>query len=309
VPLRTLVIVNPRSRGGVTGRRWASLEPLLRDALGALDVEHTRAPRDAERIAREGVRAGAELVVAAGGDGTASEVVAGLLGAGLGGYAEVAFLPLGTGGDLARAIGIAGPIESVIEQIARGKSRPMDAGRAQFALRDGSERTTHFANIASLGVSGLVTQLVNEAPKQLGGRASFFIGTVRAIARWRAAPARIRVDGALVHEGPLHLAAIANGRYFGGGMHVAPDARWDDGRFDVVVVRGDGGKARLLTRFPRLYSGSHLALPDCSQCRGTIVEAESDTETWLEIDGEPLGRLPARFECLPGALRLRGGPI
>jgi len=308
VPIRTLVIVNPRSRGGATGRRWASLEPLLRDALGALDVEQTRGPRDAERIAREGVRAGAELVVAAGGDGTASEVVAGFLGAGLGGYAEVAFLPLGTGGDLARALGIRGPIESVIEQIARGKSRPMDAGRARFALRDGSEHTTHFANIASFGVSGLVTQLVNEAPKHLGGRASFFVGTVRAIARWRAVPVSIRVDGALVHAGPLHLAAIANGRYFGGGMHVAPESRWDDGRFDVVVVNGQGGKGRLLTRFPRLYTGSHLALPDCSQCRGAVVEADADTETWLEIDGEPLGRLPARFECLPGALRLRGAP-
>ena len=76
MPIRTLVIVNPQSRGGATGRRWASIEGLLRDALGPLDVEHTRGPRDAERIAREGVRAGAELVVAAGGDGTATTSLA-----------------------------------------------------------------------------------------------------------------------------------------------------------------------------------------------------------------------------------------
>jgi YegS/Rv2252/BmrU family lipid kinase len=309
VPIRTLVIVNPQSRGGATGRRWASIEGLLRDALGPLDVEHTRGPRDAERIAREGVRAGAELVVAAGGDGTASEVVAGLLGAGLGGYAEVAFLPLGTGGDLARTIGTGGPVEPVIARIAEGKSVPIDAGRARFVARDGSELATHFVNIASLGVSGLVTQLVNEAPKALGGRASFFIGTVRAIARWQAPPVRIRVDGALVHDGLLHLAAVANGRFFGGGMQVAPASRCDDGRFDVIVIRGDGGKGRLLRHFPRLYSASHLALPDCSQHAGVVVEAESDTETWLEIDGEPLGRLGARFECLPGALRLRGAVV
>ena len=308
MPARTLVIVNPQSRGGATGRRWAAIEPLLREALGALDVATTRGPRDAERIAREGVRAGAELVIAAGGDGTASEVVAGLLGGGLGAYAELAFLPLGTGGDLARALGIETSLERAIACIAGGKARAIDAGRVSFVGRDGAARSSHFVNIASIGVSGLVTELVNQSPKHLGGRASFFLGTVRAIARWRAAPVRIRVDGALVHDGLLHLAAVANGRYFGGSMHVAPQALLDDGRFDVVVIRGEGGKLRLLRNFPRLYAASHVTLPDVSQHRGTVVEAESDAEMWLEIDGEPLGKLPARFECLPAALRLRGLP-
>ena len=89
-------------------------------------------------------------------------------------------------------------------------------------------------------------------------------------------------------------------------MHVAPDARFDDGVFDLVVFRGDGGKGRLLRKFPLIYGGRHLALDEVSQQRGVVVEASSDAELWLEIDGEPLGRAPARFECLPGALRLRG---
>ena len=302
---RRLVIVNPASRGGATGRHWASVESRLRDALGAIEVERTRGPRDAERIAREGVRAGADLVIAAGGDGTASEVVAGVLGAGLGGYTELAFLPLGTGGDLARALGLSGPIESVIERIAKGESRPIDAGRVAFVARDGRQIATHFANIASIGVSGLVTELVNDAPKTFGGRVSFFIGTLRAIARWEAAAVTLRVDGDVVHEGSLHLAAVANGRYFGGGMHVAPDARFDDGVFDVVVIRGSG-KGKLLRHFPRLYSATHLALDEVSVRRGVIVEAHSAEPVPIEVDGEPLGRLDARFECLPGALRLRG---
>jgi YegS/Rv2252/BmrU family lipid kinase len=306
VASRTLVIVNPKSRGGATGRRWPAIEAKLRDALGSVEIERTRGPRDAERIAREGVRAGAEVVIAAGGDGTASEVVAGILGAGLGSYTELALLPLGTGGDLARGLGLAGSLDDAIARIAGGKSRPIDAGRATFTTRDGRELTTHFINIASLGVSGLVTQLVNDAPKTFGGRVSFFLGTVRAIARWRAVPVTIRLDGAVVHEGPLHLAAVANGRYFGGGMHVAPAARFDDGVFDLVVFRGEGGKGRLLRKFPLIYSGRHLALDEVKQHRGVVVEASSHAELWLEIDGEPLGRAPARFECLPGALRLRG---
>jgi YegS/Rv2252/BmrU family lipid kinase len=306
VAARTLVIVNPKSRGGATGRRWPAVEAKLRDALGAVEIERTRGPRDAERIAREGVRAGADLVIAAGGDGTASEVVSGILGAGLGGYTEVALLPLGTGGDLARTLGLAGSLDDAIARIAGGKSRPIDAGRASFIARDGREITTHFVNIASLGVSGLVTQLVNEAPKTFGGRVSFFLGTLRAIARWQPPHVTIRLDGATVHEGPLHLAAVANGRYFGGGMHVAPAARIDDGLFDLVLFRGEGGKGRLLRRFPLLYSGRHLGLPEVSQQRGVVVEVGSNADLQLEIDGEPLGRAPARFECLPGALRLRG---
>jgi YegS/Rv2252/BmrU family lipid kinase len=303
---RTLVIVNPKSRGGATGRRWPAIEAKLRDALGAIEIERTRGPRDAERIAREGVRAGAEVVIAAGGDGTTSEVVAGILGAGLGGYADLALLPLGTGGDLARGLGLAGTLDDAIARIASGKSRPIDAGRAKFTTRDGREVTTHFVNVASFGVSGLVTQLVNDAPKTFGGRVSFFLGTVRAIARWRAVPVTIRLDDVIVHEGALHLAAVANGRYFGGGMHVAPEARFDDGVFDLVVFRGDGGKGRLLRKFPLIYSGRHLALDEVTQHRGVVVEASSSADLWLEIDGEPLGRAPARFECMPGALRLRG---
>lgn len=307
---RTLVIVNPTSGGGATGRRWSAIEAKLKQQLGDLDVERTRGPRDAERIAREGARAGAELLIAAGGDGTASEVVAGVLGAGLGAQTDVAFLPLGTGGDFVRILG-EGPgagasLDAMIARIASGKTRPLDAGAVTFTSSDGRTRATHFINISSIGISGLVTKLVNEAPKALGGRVSFFLGTLRAIARWRAGAVAVRVDGELVHEGPLHLAAVANGRYFGGGMHVAPQARVDDGVFDVVVIRGDGGNRRLLRHLPKVYAGAHLDLPDVTSTRGRVVEATSAEQVPIEIDGEPLGRLDARYECLPGALRLRG---
>jgi YegS/Rv2252/BmrU family lipid kinase len=306
--MRVLVIVNPRSRGGATARRWPGVEAKLRAALGALEVEATRGPRDAERIAREGVRAGVELLVVAGGDGTLSETAAGLLGAGLGGHAEIAPLPLGTGGDFVRGLGLSADVDDAIARIATGTTRRIDAGRIAFHDRRGRPATTHFVNIASAGISGLVTELVNEAPKLLGGRASFLIGTLRAIARWRAAPVRLRIDGETAHEGPLDLVAVANGSYFGGGMCVAPEARADDGAFEVVWIRGSS-RGQLVRKLPLLYEGRHLALPEVSVRRGSRVEAEplaSDTEVCMEVDGEPIGRLPARFELLPGALALRG---
>jgi YegS/Rv2252/BmrU family lipid kinase len=307
VPGRILAIVNPCSRGGATGRRWPEIEARLREALGAIEVERTRGPRDAERLAREGVRAGVELVIAAGGDGTASEVAAGLLGADLARYAELALLPLGTGGDLGRGLGLPRDLGQAIERIARGKARRVDAGRAVFCDAEGRPATAHFLNIASLGVSGLVTELVNRAPKALGGRVSFLLGTLRALARWRAAPVRLQIDGETVHEGPLDLAAVANGCFFGGGMQVAPEARFDDGRFDVVWIRGTP-KARLVRKLPLLYRGAHVALPEVAHRRGVRVEAWplGPEPVRIEIDGEPLGRLPAAFELLPGAITLRG---
>jgi YegS/Rv2252/BmrU family lipid kinase len=309
MPVRTLVVVNPRSRGGATRRRFASLEPRLRDCLGSFEVEWTRAPRDAERIAREGVRAGIERIVIAGGDGTTSEVVSGLLGAELGDYAEVAPLPLGTGGDLMRTLEVPRQLDRALEGIAAGGSRKVDAGRISFRDRDGGERTTHFLNVTSFGVSGLITELVNRTTKAFGGRVSFLAGTLRGLARYRPEEVRIRVQGELVHEGPLVLGTAANGRFFGGGMQVAPRAEPADGLFDVVVIPGFS-KARLLRELPRIYRGTHLEVPEVSFHRGQCIEAEAAPgRVWVEIDGEPLGTLPARIEVLPAAISVLGTPV
>ncbi len=304
--LPTLVVVNPRSRNGATGRRWQATEAAVRAALGPISVEFTGGPRDAERIAREGARAGARRILVAGGDGTAGEVVTGLLDAELCDACEVGLLPLGTGGDLARGLGMTRGLAAALLRIAEGRTRRVDAGRAEYTTPDGTRRRVGFLNVASLGMSGLVTQLVNEAPKALGGRVSFLLGTLRALARWQSRPVTLRLDGQVVHEGKLHLAVAANGQYFGGGMRVAARARLDDGLLDVVVIP-DVPKLELLRRLPLLYSGAHLDLPSVKSFRGRRLEAEATPGSVpTEIDGEPLGSLPACYEIVPGAITLVG---
>ena len=271
-------------------------------------MEWTRAPRDAERIAREGVRAGIERIVVAGGDGTTSEVVSGLLDAQLGNYAEVAPLPLGTGGDMLRTLQVPRQLDRALEGIAHGRSRKIDAGRVRYTDRDGRERTAHFLNVTSFGVSGLITELVNRATKALGGRVSFLLGTLRGLARYQPEEVRIRVNGELVHDAPLVLGTAANGRFFGGGMRIAPRAEPADGLFDVVVVP-DFSKARLMRELPRIYRGTHLEVPEVSHHRGQYIEAEAPPgRVWVEIDGEPLGTLPVRIEVLPAAISVVGSP-
>ena len=300
------MIVNPRSRNGATGRRWNDLRLRLQGPLGPFEVELTRGPRDAERIARESVRAGVERLIVAGGDGTVNEVVSGLLSAGLGDRADFGVLPLGTGGDFARSLGIPRRLDDALALIAAGATRRIDAGRITYRNAESREETAHFVNVASFGISGLVDQLVNGATKRLGGTASFLIGTMKALATYRNTHVMLRVDGEVVHDAPLALVAAANGQYFGGGMHVAPEARLDDGLLDVILVP-DLPKRTLLAKLPRLYAGKHLHDPAGRFLRGRVIEAEAEPgAVLLDIDGEALGSLPARIEVVPGALGVIG---
>ena len=309
--LRTLVIVNPASGGGSTRRRFPHVLPRVKEVLGDCDVVWTGAPHDAERLAREGVRAGVERVVVGGGDGTLSEVATGILAADLGHYCEIGLLPLGTGGDLRRTLGVPGAIDDALQAIAHGRARAIDAGRASYRGRDGKDAVTYFVNVASAGISGQTTELVNRAPKWLGGSVSFLVGTVRSILSYRAKahPVELSVDGRVVYSGPLVLATAANGRYFGGGMQVAPDARPDDALLDMVLIP-DLPPLRLLRELRGLYRGTHVNVPGVLNLQGRVIEARplSADPAWIELDGEPLGTLPARFEVLPGALRLLGPP-
>lgn len=306
--MRTLVIANPVSRSGATRRGLRKLEPLLRERLGEVEVAWTAGPRDARRLAREGVRAGASRVVVAGGDGTVSEVVTGIVGAGLERYVELALLPFGTGGDLARVLGVPRDLSRALDRIAEGKVTRVDVGRARYCGHDGVEVTSYFLNVASVGMGGLATAIVERSPKWLGGRIAFLLGTLRAIIAFRSQSVEIRLDGECLHDGPLSLAAAANGRFFGGGMRIAPRARPDDGVLDAVIVPGFP-KLRLIRELPRLYRGTHLEVPGVLYRRGHRLEATSSGEVLIELDGEPLGRLPASFELISGALRVVGCEI
>ncbi len=308
MPPRTLVIVNPQSRNGATRSIFLRLEDRLRTRLGSIEVDWTKAARDAERIAREGVQAGVERILVAGGDGTVSEVISGILAAGLGEAVEVGVLPLGTGADFVRGLGMARRVDRAIEEVAAGRVRLVDAGRVVYRDREGEERISYFVNSATFGVSGLVCEMVNHTSKRLGGTVSFLTGTLRALARFRPTRVELRLDGQLIYTGGIALATASNGPYFGGGMRATPRARLDDGLLDVMIVPGLP-KGELIRRLPRIYLGTHVGVAGVEYHQGRELEAIPLLGTTrLEVDGEPLGVLPARFNVLPRALRVVGGP-
>jgi len=302
---RPHLVVNPASACGRTGRQFDRIARAVRSELGEFDCTFTRGPGDGARLAREAVRGGSRVVVAVGGDGTASEVVEGLSGTPRG---EVlfGFIPRGTGSDLRRTLGYSDDASEAARIVARGRDWICDLGRVEFVGRDGAPCVRHFVNEAGCGISGQTVQEVERLGKSIGGRAAYLLGAAKALLGWRDQPLRWRLDGGEWRTEAITCLSVCNGRYFGGGMMVAPDARMDDGLFDVTVWKALGFKDLLLKR-PMLYDGRHVLLPNTQRHRGTTVEVEpaGPDPVLMELDGEQPGTLPARFTLLPGALRLR----
>jgi len=307
VPSQTLLILNPKAGRGAA--RFGRVQRIVTEALGEVEVERTRAPRDASRIAREAVRAGVSRVVVGGGDGTLSEVVTGLLEAGLGGYAEVGILPLGSGCDFARSVGVPQGIEEAAALLRDGTRSRVDAARIRYRDDRGQPRTSYFLNEASFGLAGLTVALVNRMGKRFGPRLAFALGSVGAILRGCEPDVSIRVDERTVFEGRISMVVAANGRHFGSGMKIAPDALVDDGALDVVIVERLS-RMRLLSRFPSLYRGTHLRYPEVHHHRGARVEASLRGHDYapLDVDGEAVGELSVAIEVLPKAIGIFGLP-
>jgi diacylglycerol kinase (ATP) len=308
------VVVNPVAGSGRMHREWPRIAKALAGRLGPLDVRRTSSPGEACHLAWQFAMAGAELVIAVGGDGTVSETLDGLLQAREvdGRSADLAMVPVGTGLDFARGLGLAADADELAARIAGGERRRIDAGRVCYINDDGALASRYFVNIASLGVSGPIDRAVNSAKSgsRFSGKLVFLSHTVRELIRYRFQTVRITVNDGEPVEAHIALVAIANAPYFGGGMKIAPDAKLDDGLFEVVIVRARS-KLSLIRDLRLVYTGAHKTLTSCTflQGRKIVVEPQGDiaaNAALLDLDGESPGRIPATFEVIPGAITMRG---
>jgi YegS/Rv2252/BmrU family lipid kinase len=240
--------------------------------------------------------------VALGGDGTVNEVVNGLAPSGAAGP-ELAILPFGTGRDTIRTYGIPRRPQRALELLRGGRTRTIDLGRATFRT-DSGEGSRWYINIGSCGLTGAVAERAQRTSKRLGGTPSFLFATLATFAGWRNVAFRVQVDDAPPLELVANNVICANGRAFGGGMRISPQAEPDDGLLDVLVW-GDVGKLDLALNLPRLYRGTHLGHRKLTVLRARRVHVEPERPLPLELDGELPGRTPATFEIAPQALRLR----
>jgi len=308
---RPLVIVNPKAGGGFSERKTARLIGAVSEGLGEVDLAFTEAPRHATALARAAALDGRTLVVAFGGDGTVSEVVAGLLEArevqDHAPATELAIVPRGTGGDLRRTLELPHDIVEAARHARDRAARTIDLGRATFTTTDGTSETRPFVNVASFGFSSAVAARANESSKSFGPKVAFLGAVVRTLAGYQNTEVSLEIDGAPPLRRKVMLGALGNGRFFGGGMQICPDAKLDSGALSFVTV-GDFSPAYTLTHIHRLFAGTHLSLPDvhASVVRAVrVTPVDPQALVPVELDGETPGYLPATFEIVPAALRVR----
>jgi diacylglycerol kinase (ATP) len=310
----TTIIINPESGGGATRDAWPKIASDLATHFGAFIPLFTSSAGEGSELAAAAARRGAKLIVACGGDGTISEVVNGILAAGTG--AELGIIPSGTGGDFRRTIGIPTRSSDAATILRDGQARQIDVGKVTFRSEAGEQSSRYFVGVASFGMSAEVIGRVKNggpdwlaarAPRWLSGRVRFGLAMAQASVKTSATRVIIQLDDDPARHMTVANICIANARYFGGGMKIAPDAKLADGKFDVVSI-GDLGAARLMANSPRIYLGTHLSMPDVGHVLAKKISASAlkkDELVQIEVDGELPGFLPATFQIIPRALRVR----
>lgn len=304
--MKTFFVVNPKSANGNTGKRWAELAATIGRTLSDFGVEFTKGAMDAMHITRQAIKNGYECIVAVGGDGTINEVVNGFFEDGkvINAQAALGVLPRGTGGDFRKTFDWDLDSGAAIRRLQTPDTRPFDVGLVEFLAHDGTTQRRYFANICSFGVSGLVDEEVNRTSKAFGGTVSFMLGSLKALTKYDDQAVSIRFDDGAPEQLKITTLSVANGKYFGGGMKVAPEADVSDGIFDVTVWSGYGLKDFVI-KSKGVYSGAHVKWPGTRCLRARKVVAESAERVLIDCDGEQPGTLPCTMTILPGAIRLK----
>lgn len=304
---KSMVIVNPVSANGRTGRNWPRIAQELKNAGLKFDTQITSKSKEATRLTRTALEQGYRTVIAAGGDGTLNEVLNGFFkpesGRPVNPEARLGLISSGTGRDFIKTISYSEDIKQACWTLVRNHTRTIDIGQVWYQNPEGKKDSSFFINVAGMGMDGETVDRVNRTTKIFGGKISFLWGTIATLVQYRNRELTLEIDGAIRYHGEATLVAIANGQYFGGGMRIAPEARLDSGHFDIII--GDNmTKTEMIANLPRIYRGDHLSYPKVYLMRGSHVRATSNQKVFLNVDGEQPGVLNAEFKLLPQKLQL-----
>jgi diacylglycerol kinase (ATP) len=307
--LKTQVIINPESDYGRTRKRWKQIKESLQSFLKEFKYEFTEKPLHATEIARTAIKEGSELIVGVGGDGTMNEIANGF-------YENMkivnpetalGIVPSGSGCDFTKSLNIPSGIKDSLKFIFESPSTPIDIGRATFQSLSGKQEKRLFLNIADFGFGGEVVKNLNQ--KRVRKKTSSYLRCMfSTIFKYKKKRLKLKIDQQEIPEDEYLIGAVANGKIFGKGMRIAPQARLDDGLFDLVLVKS----MRLLEFFCncwKVYTGTHLTHPKISLIRGKkikVIPHSDEDEVLIELDGELPGKLPATFEIVPHSFLVKG---
>ena len=300
--MKTLIILNPHAGSGRAGKLWSKIEPLLWKELGELVIAVTQRPDEIAPHLESARAAGLTRVIAIGGDGTNHTLINELvrLNQRHPGEPLMTFgsLPIGTGQDWARSLGVPLTPEQAVYWIKSAHPAPLDVGR--LVGTEGEDR--HFLNIASVGIGGLVSARINRLAKRRPW--TFYRMTLEGLLTYRPQQVTVKLDGKPWYEGKVYAVAVANGQTFGHGMRIAPYAVYDDNLFDIVLIEGMP-RLEAAMALNTVYSGAHLKRADVHSARAHTVEIDGNNGPLpIELDGEADQGKALRFEEISGALSM-----
>lgn len=299
------IIVNPISANKTTIREWPRFEKTLSEAGYLFEVVLTEYPGHASELAKKALKLGYKTVMSVGGDGTMNEVVNGFFENGrlINENSRLVVFSRGTGSDFVRTFGIDKSIEALLVILDRNQEKLIDVGHLSFADADGNMSVRYFLNVADIGIGAETANRVNKHSKRLSGFLSFMLGTLSTVVMYRNKNYEVVIDDEIILNEIMNSVIIANGKYFGGGMMVAPDAVLDDGVFDIIIL-GNLSKPDIIKSFPLIYKGKHMNHPRLKHYKGSKVKVTSGGKGLIEVDGEIPGRADAVFELMPKALKI-----
>jgi diacylglycerol kinase (ATP) len=297
------VILNPYANRWRAQQQIETVTAALQQLQRPFYLTPTSRPQEAIGLAETAIRAGCEMIVAAGGDGTINEVINGILRATP--EAETsrpfAIIPLGSANDFGQMAGLPATIAESVALIGHGRTRPVDVGLVLLG-EEAAARRRYFLNNSAVGMEPMVT-LENIKMKRLRGELRYLVALVRALRRLQAWQMEITGDS-LNYKGPVYLLSVCNGPRTGGFM-MAPRAVIDDGRFDLVFAP-EVPKMTVLAILLRLLRGTHIEHPAVTYTGATHLTLHSQPGTPVHTDGELVGEAETAvsYRLLPGKLNL-----
>lgn len=300
--MKVKVILNPYANRWQAQGHAPAIHAAFARAGATCDLTLTTAPLVATREAREAALNSYDAVVAAGGDGTVSEVVNGLIqAAGDGPTRPLGVLPIGTGNDFNDMAGLPRDLDRSVDVIVSGNTRQVDAGQVLMG-----QEPHFFDNNCALAMEPMVT-IENIRMRRLSGNIRYIVALAKALLKMKAWKMKIRWEGG-EHDGPMYLLSVCNSPRTGGVFYMSPEAQMDDGLFDFVYVP-EISRLQVLRILPGLFKGTHLNHPLVSHGRSHWLDIESDPGTPIHADGEVIteSERRVRYEVLPGKITLLAG--
>ncbi len=286
--MRACLVINPQAGQGRAGRFAARVWALLRRTFRDVEMARSQSAEHLTELASEAVRVGYDVVVGCGGDGTVHH----LLGPISRSSVALGIIPLGSGNDLARSLGIPRDYALACEIIARRRTRHLDLARIGDRF---------FASVASVGLSAEVNRVANaRTMPAYSGRWRYMLALLHAMWSYAPRPLRLWIDGRELEREAVFVA-VGNGAFFGGGFRILPHARMDDGWLDVCLAHRLG-RLRMLWAIPSVYRGRHGRHSEIEFYRARCVRILSADSLELFADGEYVQNTPATIEIAPRAL-------